>query len=58
VTLQAIANNSAVTAANLDDSQGDADSTGTLAGGHLGWDKTNIYVMMGTGSELEIRYEY
>jgi hypothetical protein len=58
VMLQSIANAALGALATLDDSQGIADPTGTLAGGKLGFDATNVYVYVGADTELLVHIEY
>jgi hypothetical protein len=58
VALQSIANATLGALATLDDSQGIADPTGTLSGGKLGFDATNIYVYVGADTELLVYVEY
>lgn len=44
--------------ASLDTSQGNADPTGLLAGGKLGFDATNLYIFMGAGTQVIVTVEY
>jgi hypothetical protein len=48
VWLQCCGNAAAAATSTLDTSQGLADPTGTLPGGKLGFDNTNIYVVTGS----------
>jgi hypothetical protein len=44
--------------ASLDTSQGNTDPTGTLVGGKLGYDATNVYVYVGSMTQLLLHAEY
>jgi len=58
VLLTPVGNGAAGALVSLDTSQGDADPTNSLAGGKLGWDRTNVYLYIGNASQLLVIVEY
>jgi hypothetical protein len=58
VWLTLVGNATAGATTTLDDSQGLTDPTGLLAGGHLGWDATNIYIYASTETQVLVNVEY
>ena len=54
VWFTAVGNAALATPPSLDTSQGDADPTGSLPGGKLGMDATNIYIIMPAGETVAL----
>jgi len=57
VLLTPVGNGAAGGAVSLDTSQGATDPTGSFAGGKLGFDQNNIYVVIGAGTQILVSVE-
>jgi hypothetical protein len=57
VTITPTGNGAAGALASLDTSQGAADSTGSFAGGKLGYDQQNLYVYIGNATQFAVTVE-
>ena len=58
VFFTAVGNGAVGALASLDTSQGAADPSGSLAGGKLGVDVTNVYLFVGNNAQVLVTVEY